>query len=110
MESAQLIDQVKAMYLQGLTRKKIAQKLDIDYQKAGYILYTLLRIHVSNPRKYFDDAILKSVSANQLQRIFILASFGYTAGEIAEDQQISPKKVAKLVKVGESKSLFQKKV
>ena len=45
METCEIMDQIKTLYLEGLTRKKIAKALNLDDQKVGYLLYTKMKLH-----------------------------------------------------------------
>jgi orotate phosphoribosyltransferase-like protein len=54
MELDEITQKIKSLYLEGLTRKKIAKTLDLDVQKVGYLLYTKMTVsytHLTLPTK-----------------------------------------------------------
>jgi len=110
MESCQIMEQIKALYLQGLTRKKIAKQLGLDAQKVGYLLYTKMKMHELYPRKLMDENIFQIFTNHQISRILTLATYGYDCKEIAEDQKLEYRKVKKLLDVANSKNMIEKKV
>jgi hypothetical protein len=110
MELDAIMQQIKALYLEGLTRKKIAKLVGLDQQKVGYLLYTKMRLHELYPRKLMDENIFQILTDHQISRILTLATYGYDCREIAEDQNIEFRKVKKLLDVAESKNMIEKKV
>ena len=110
MESCQIMEQIKALYLEGLTRKKIAKTLGLDDQKVGYLLYTKMKMHELYPRKLMDENIFQILTDHQISRILTLATYGYDCKEIAEDQKLEYRKVKKLLDVAHSKNMIEKKV
>ena len=104
------MQKVKSLYLEGLTRKKIAKTLGIDAQKVGYLLYTKMKLHEIYPRKLMEENIFQILNDNQINRILTLATYGYGIREICEDQQLEFRKVKKLLDVAESKNMIDKKV
>lgn len=109
METNEIINEVKRLYIEGFTRKKIAAKLGMD-KKVGYLLYTKLKLHEIYPRKLMDENIFQILTDHQISRILTLATYGYDCREIAEDQQLEFRKVKKLLDVAESKNMIEKKV
>jgi DNA-binding transcriptional regulator LsrR (DeoR family) len=110
MENNEIMQKVKSLYLEGLTRKKIAKTLGIDAQKVGYLLYTKMKLHEIYPRKLMEENIFQILNDNQINRILTLATYGYGIREICEDQQLEFRKVKKLLDVAESKNMIDKKV
>jgi DNA-binding transcriptional regulator LsrR (DeoR family) len=110
VETKEIMDEVKRLYIEGLTRKKIAAKLGLDSEQVGYILYTKLKLHEIYPRKLMDENIFQILTDQQITRILTLATYGYCCREIAEDQNIEFRKVKKLLDVAESKNMIEKKV
>lgn len=110
METCEIMDKIKALYLQGLTRKKIAKALGLDDQKVGYLLYTKMKLHQIYPRKLMDENIFNILTDHQISRILTLATYGYECREIAEDQNLEFRKVRKLLDVAEAKKMIEKKV
>jgi hypothetical protein len=110
MELDAIMQQIKALYLEGLTRKKIAKLVGLDQQKVGYLLYTKMRLHELYPRKLMDENIFQILTDHKISRILTLATYGYDCREIAEDQNIEFRKVKKLLDVAESKNMIEKKV
>ena len=104
------MQQIKALYLKGLTRKKISKALGLDDQKVGYLLYTKMKLHELYPRKLMDENIFKILTDYQISRILTLATYGYDCREIAEDQNLEFRKVKKLLDVAEAKNMIDKKV
>jgi len=104
------MQQIKALYLKGLTRKKIAKALGLDDKKVGYLLYTKMKLHELYPRKLMDENIFKILTDHQISRILTLATYGYDCREIAEDQNLEFRKVKKLLDVAEAKNMIEKKV
>ena len=104
------MQKVKQLYLEGLTRKKIAKRLEIDEQKVGYLLYTKMKIHEMYPRKLMDENIFELLTDHQVSRILTLATYGYNIREIVEDQQIEYRKVKKLLDVANYRNMIEKKV
>ena len=110
MEYCPIMEQIKALYLDGLTRKKIAKQLGLDAQKVGYLLYTKMKMHELYPRKLMDENIFQILTDHQISRILTLATYGYCCREIAEDQNLEFRKVKKLLDVAEARNMIQKKV
>jgi hypothetical protein len=110
VETEQIMQEIKNLYLKGLTRKKIAKALGLDHQRVGYLLYTKLKMHEIHPRKLMDENIFKILTDHQISRILTLATYGYNCSEIAEDQKLEFRKVKKLLDVAESKNMIEKKV
>ena len=110
MELDEIMIRIKALYLEGLTRKKIAKLVGLDQQKVGYLLYTKMRLHELYPRKLMDENIFQILTDHQISRILTLATYGYDSREIAEDQNLEFRKVKKLLDVAESKNMIEKKV
>jgi len=110
MELDEVTQKIKALYLEGLTRKKIAKALGLDDQKVGYLLYTKMKLHELYPRKLMDENIFKILTEYQISRILTLATYGYDCREIAEDQKIEFRKVKKLLDVAQAKNMIEKKV
>jgi hypothetical protein len=110
MELDEIMIKIKALYLEGLTRKKIAKLVGLDQQKVGYLLYTKMRLHELYPRKLMDENIFQILTDHQISRILTLATYGYDCREIAEDQNLEFRKVKKLLDVAESKNMIEKKV
>jgi len=110
MELDEVMIKIKALYLEGLTRKKIAKLVGLDQQKVGYLLYTKMRLHELYPRKLMDENIFQILTDYQISRILTLATYGYDCREIAEDQNLEFRKVKKLLDVAESKNMIEKKV
>jgi transposase len=104
------MQKVKQLYLEGLTRKKIAKRLGLDEQKVGYLLYTKMKIHEMYPRKLMDENIFEILTNHQVSRILTLATYGYNIREIVEDQQIEYRKVKKLLDVANYRNMIEKKV
>ena len=105
-----MIDEIKQLYIEGFTRKKIAAKLGLDSEKVGYLLYTKLKLHEIYPRKLMDENIFQILSNHQISRVLTLATYGYNCKEIAEDQKLEYRKVKKLLDVANSKKMIEKKV
>ncbi len=110
MELDEIMIKIKALYLEGLTRKKIAKLVGLDQQKVGYLLYTKMRLHELYPRKLMDENIFQILTDYQISRILTLATYGYDCREIAEDQNLEFRKFKKLLDVAESKNMIEKKV
>jgi DNA-binding transcriptional regulator LsrR (DeoR family) len=106
----QIINEVKRLYIEGFTRKKIAAKLGMDSEQVGYLLYTKLKLHEIYPRKLKNENIFQILTDEQITRILTLATYGYCCREIAEDQNLEFRKVKKLLDVAESKNMIEKKV
>jgi DNA-binding transcriptional regulator LsrR (DeoR family) len=110
METSEIMQQVKNLYLEGLTRKKIAKTLGLDAQKVGYLLYSKMRLHEVYPRKLMEENIFQILTDQQINRVLTLATYGYGIREICEDQQLELRKVKKLLEVAESRNMIEKKV
>jgi hypothetical protein len=104
------MQKIKCLYLEGLTRKKIAKTLGLDAQKVGYLLYTKMKLHEIHPRKLINENIFNILTDHQVSRILTLATYGYCCREIAEDQKLEFRKVKKLLDVAQSKNMIEKKV
>jgi DNA-binding transcriptional regulator LsrR (DeoR family) len=110
MELDEITQQIKSLYLEGLTRKKIAKVVGLDQQKVGYLLYTKMKLHEIYPRKLMDENIFQILTDHQISRILTLATYGYCCREIAEDQNLEFRKVKKLLDVAQAKNMIEKKV
>jgi orotate phosphoribosyltransferase-like protein len=103
-----IVDQVRDMYIQGLSKKKISVKLDVDMAQIGYILYVQLKIHESFPRRQTGADLLEALPKEKINKIITLSSFGYNVKEIANDQNISQRDVFKIVTEAKKKKLIKK--
>ena len=110
METKEIMEEVKRLYIEGFTRKKIAAKLGVDKEKVGYLLYTKMKLHEIHPRKLINENIFNILTDHQISRVLTLATYGYNCKEIAEDQNIEYRKVKKLVDVAQAKNMIEKKV
>ena len=110
METCEIMKRVKDLYLEGLTRKKIAKRLGLDEQKVGYLLYTKMKLHEIYPRKLMEENIFQLLTDHQVSRILTLATYGYNIREIVEDQQIEYRKVKKLLDVANYRNMIEKKI
>lgn len=110
METKEIIDEVKRLYIEGFTRKKIAAKVGLDVERVGYLLYTKLKLHELYPRKLMNENIFNLLTDHQIKRILTLATYGYDCREIAEDQNLEFRKVKRLLDVAEAKNMIEKKV
>jgi transcriptional regulator len=110
MESLEIMDKVKSLYLEGFTRKKIAKTLGLDDQKVGYLLYTKMKLHEIYPRKLMGENIFTILTDYQIKRILTLATYGYDIREICEDQKLEYRKVKIFLDLAQSKNMFEKKV
>jgi DNA-binding transcriptional regulator LsrR (DeoR family) len=110
METQEIIDEIKRLYIEGFTRKKIAAKLGLDAEKVGYLLYTKLKLHELYPRKLINENIFNILTDHQIHRVLTLATYGYNCKEIAEDQNLEFRKVKRLLDVAEAKNMIEKKV
>ena len=110
METQEIIDEIKRLYIEGFTRKKIAAKLGLDAEKVGYLLYTKLKLHELYPRKLINENIFNILTDHQISRVLTLATYGYNCKEIAEDQNLEFRKVKRLLDVAEAKNMIEKKV
>lgn len=110
MENDEIMQKVKQLYLEGLTRKKIAKRLGLDDQRVGYLLYTKMKLHEIYPRKLMEENIFQILTDHQINRVLTLATYGYGIREICEDQQLELRKVKKLLEVAESRKMIEKKI
>jgi DNA-binding transcriptional regulator LsrR (DeoR family) len=110
VETQEIIDEIKRLYIEGFTRKKIAAKLGLDAEKVGYLLYTKLKLHELYPRKLINENIFNILTDHQISRVLTLATYGYNCKEIAEDQNLEFRKVKRLLDVAEAKNMIEKKV
>lgn len=107
---AEISDQVRDLYLQGMSRKKISDALDIDESSVRYILYSQLDIKESNPRKPIGADLLNSIPSEKLNKIITLTNFGYNYHEVANDVDLLPSKVFRLITEAKKKNLIKKLV
>jgi DNA-binding transcriptional regulator LsrR (DeoR family) len=110
METKEIMEEVKRLYIEGFTRKKIAAKLGVDKEKVGYLLYTKMKLHEIHPRKLINENIFNILTDHQISRVLTLATYGYNCKEIAEDQNLEFRKVKRLLDVAEAKNMIEKKV
>lgn len=110
METSEIMQEIKGLYLEGHTAKKIAKMVGLDQQRVGYLLYTKMKMHDIYPRKLKDENIFEMLTDHQVKRILTLATYGYNIREIVEDQQIEHRKVKKLLDVAEFRGMIEKKV
>jgi hypothetical protein len=104
----QIVDQVREMYIQGLSKRKISAQLDIDQAQIGYILYVQLRIHEEYPRKSTGKHLLEGLPKEKINKIITLTNFGYNPLEIANDQEMQARDVFKIVSEAKKKKLIKK--
>jgi transposase len=110
METCEIMQKLKGLYLEGHTAKKIAKMVGLDQQRVGYLLYTKMRLHDIYPRKLMEENIFQILTDHQVSRILTLATYGYNIREIVEDQQIEYRKVKKLLDLAQFKGMIEKKV
>ena len=99
---------VRDLYIEGFTKNKISQLLKVDQALIGYILYVQLKIHERYPRKQTGEDLLECLPKEKVAKIIMLASFGYTNKEIAEDQDLPHRDVNKIVTEALKKKLIKK--
>jgi hypothetical protein len=105
---AEIVDQVRDLYIQGLSKRKISARLDIDQAQIAYILYVQLRIHEEYPRKSTGKHLLEGLPKEKINKIITLTNFGYNALEIANDQEMQAMDVFKIVSEAKKKKLIKK--
>lgn len=98
---------VRDLYIEGFTRKRISEVLNVDQDLVGYILYVQLRIHERYPRKQTGEDLFECLPKEKVDKIIMLASFGYTNKEIAEDQDMPHRDVNKIVIEAKRKKLIK---
>jgi DNA-binding NarL/FixJ family response regulator len=94
---------VRELYTQGNTKHQIAEMMGIRITTVNYILYNILEVSSYNPRANLVNEMPKEL----VNRVVILASWGYTKKEIAEDLKVKEKLVADLVKEATEKKLIK---
>ena len=104
----EIVDQVRDLYIQGLSKRKISARLDIDQAQIGYILYVQLRIHEEYPRKSTGRHLLEGLPKEKINKIITLTNFGYNVLEIANDQEMQARDVFKIVSEAKKKKLIKK--
>ena len=62
----ELADAVKELYLSGYTKTGIAQKLGVEVNKVGYILFVQLKMHLHAPKKIKSENIIKTIPKSRL--------------------------------------------
>jgi orotate phosphoribosyltransferase-like protein len=98
-----LVPLVRELYTQGNTKHQIAEMMGIRITTVNYILYNILEVSSYNPRANLVNEMPKEL----VNRVVILASWGYTKKEIAEDLKVKEKLVADLVKEATEKKLIK---
>jgi len=98
-----LVPIVRELYTQGNTKHQIAEMMGIRITTVNYILYNILEVSSYNPRANLVNEMPKEL----VNRVVILASWGYTKKEIAEDLEVKEKLVADLVKEATDKKLIK---
>lgn len=101
---------VRDLYLDGYTKTSISKALGLTVNQVGYILYTLLKLHVKAPRKMSSTNLVESMPKHLVNRVITLASWGYNNKEIAEDTRLPYNRVHVLVKEAINKELIKKMV
>jgi orotate phosphoribosyltransferase-like protein len=107
-KSKKLIRKVEELYKQGNTSASIAKELKISKSKVGYILYSILRIHEQMPRKLPTSNLIDTMPKDLVNKIIRLYGWGYTAGEIAEDIELSYNRIRMLISEAKEKNLIKK--
>ena len=103
-----LEEKIQDLYINGLSKKKISQALDVDINQVGYILYIKLKVHQRYPRKRVNTALLDLLPREKVNRIITLVNFGYNLKEIANDQDLDSREVYRLVREAKQKNLITK--
>lgn len=101
---------VLEMYLNGYTKVKMAEALGIKDSQVAYILYSILKANEKKPRKMAGKNLVETMPRDQVNRIISLASWGYTAYEIAEDICLPYNRVQVLIKEATQKNLIKKMI
>lgn len=104
----EIADQVRDLYIEGLSKKKIAKAMDVDQAQIAYILYVQLKVHETHPRRLSGAELLQYLPKEKINKIITLSSFGYTNTEIAMDQGMPASNVFKIVTEAKNKKLIKK--
>lgn len=107
---AEISEQVRDLYIQGKSKKEISTTLDLDQEAVRYILYTQLNIKETNPRNRKGADLLNSIPSEKLNKIITLTNFGYNFHEVANDVDLLPSKVYRLITEAKKKNLIKKLV
>ena len=106
----ELADAVKELYLSGYTKIGIAQKLGVEVNKVGYILYVQLKMHLHAPKKLKGENLLEKMPKDQVSRVITLTNWGYSSREIAEDLNLPYCRINRLVEEAFKRDLIKKMV
>jgi DNA invertase Pin-like site-specific DNA recombinase len=112
--TAKQLDTIREMYSAGASRKEIEQATGLNRNQVYHIIYKKLCLHDSQPRKVvkvnLKVRVQREVTPDIINRIIILTNWGYQCKEIAEDQEIHPAEVRRVVQEAEHLGRIQKKV
>ena len=87
---------IEQMYIQGATRREIAEATGLSDAKVQYRLYVTLQLQNKYPRRNYIPSP-GAIDRNVINRIITLTSWGYREKEIAEDQGITPTVVRQVI-------------
>lgn len=99
---------VRDLYIEGLSKSKISAMLEVDQAQIGYILYVQLKVHETHPRRQTGADLLEALPKEKVNKIITLSTFGYNNKEIAQDQEMLPSHVSKIVSEARKKNLLKK--
>ncbi len=108
------LDTIREMYLSGASRKDIEQATALNRNQVYHIIYKKLCLQKSEPREPSKAKpkirAVREVTPEIINRVIILTNWGYHCKEIAEDQEIHPAEVRRVVQEAENLGRIQKKV
>ena len=106
----ELADAVKDLYLSGYTKTGIAQKLGVEVNKVGYILYVQLKMHLHAPKKMKGENLIETMPRDQVIRVITLTNWRYSPREISEDLNLPYCRISRLVSEATKKQMIKKMV
>lgn len=105
---------IREMYSAGAKLKDLEQATGLNRNQVYHIIYKKLSLNEGQPRKVVkvnsNTRIQRQVTPDIINRVVILTNWGYQCKEIAEDQQIQPAEVRRIVQEAENLGRIQKKV
>jgi hypothetical protein len=112
--TAKQLQTIREMYSAGANLNDIKQVTGLNRNQVYHIIYKKLCLHDAQPRKVVkvnsNTKVQREVTPDIINRVVILTNWGYQCKEIAEDQQIHPAEVRRIVEEAENLGRIQKKV
>lgn len=102
----EVIRDVKKLYIEGVKRREIGNRLGLTDGTVWFIIYEKLQLHHKYPRKKKALPEVPELPKEKINRIINLAYWGYHVAEIAEDQGIHHNQVSGIIEDAKKRGII----